>query len=426
MAENEVYSEIIIVGRGVELYWLALACAKRIQNSIPITIYNLTKESLPVRCEGAWLDELHELIGLSHEDFLQLMRPRLCLGVDVDARYKKLFLAAAPTGVPYRGIPFARLYAAIGAEKLGPFLDYNFAHALNDSNPPHPPANIAQAMCEGLEMEYLIADARYQQLLLAQLQGVNTNIKWHDIVCSLQQEQELIASIANNNELSGNVLLFDLIWQKPVDADVLASEPFSRSGFFASNRLTKIEGLEWGQVMRGQESRFGASVSGCGSGEEPFLWSTTPAGLHYIKLGAGRTLSVLDVTRRILFEQLKGLFLYWPEPNTFDLLSNKFNRTWQAWLREEEDYYQLLLSIVAEDGFELSATNKARIGLYSEIGCLPQVDQVLIKSWEWENLIVSGLGVLPGNRGLPRDIKREDVIKHMAEIKQSFSMRHSK
>lgn len=430
MSSHRAYSEIIIAGNGVQLYWTALLCAKRMGAGQVLSLYEQVSEALPICCAGEWLDELHERIGVCHEDFLRHCKPRLSLGLEIPAA-KDAFIAATPTGIAYRGHPFARLYGATGADTLGYYSEYNFARVLHASKPQRPPINLAEVLCEGLQMDYHIDGVLYRKFLMDYLRGSGPKVAMHSLAGLPVAAEELIDAVSARVAEPKNVLLLDLIWGAARKAATFHLLPHAHADFFALNRISMgVQG--WIHSMSyGGTHRLDVVISGdyaessCDSPATQQLCRITSEGLAHIKLGPGRDYCCVDVSRRILFRQLCDLYSYWPEPDSYAVLINKFNRTWRSWYDEAREFYNVLQSALQED-VALTSANLARVNLYSEVGSFPQIDRALIKPWEWENIVVAGLGVLPGNRGLPRDVSPQEVKNHMLAIKRSFGVYYKK
>jgi|GEM_PF-4652690 len=421
MAERRTYSEIVIVGSGIEIYWLALVCSKRIPNGALIRICDLACYQQPIFSVGPWLDELHELISVSHDDFMRLHKPRLCLGLEVQLKGKSLFLPSAPTGMSYRGVPFARLYGALGGEQLGLYAEYNYANQLHQAKSTQPPRNVASAMCEGLQMDYVIKGDEYRHFLIECLRASGVNVALMSFEgLAADCSREIVDSVINRAEHSNEVLFFDLTGGGGGKISEYELESCANAEFFALNQLI-YTGNNWlRSISYDREWRLDIDYSW----RRPLIDMpcVLPASLHHIKLGGGVHNCLGDLSQRIFFYQLRDLHTYWPEPDVYECLAKKFNRTWQGWFADANDYYQSLYSVCVQQE-PLSAANLARVELFKETGCLPQRDDQLVQPWEWENIFSFCLNVVPAGCCLPQSIDPSAVLWHAQQIKRSFVIR---
>lgn len=416
MASDLSYSEIIIIGSGIELLWTALICAQRKPKGTSISLYEISNGDVPVFCAGPWLDELHELMGVSHDQFLKLVKPRLCLGLDIHTRNNHYFLPSAPTGMPFKGIPFVRLYSALFNQQTCAYTDYNFARQLRRSNCSQPPRNLASVMCDGLQMEYSMREDRYRLFLSEQLREATADIAMFQLDVTGGESQKAESLIAK----SQNTLVLDLTCELQQGSFESTARPIGKASFFAVQQL----------VNNGNQWLYSISCDNERQLDINYLWGRLPVdvpcrltgnGSHHIKLGSGRNLCVGNLPRRVLFCQLRDLYTFWPEPATFLYLIKRFNRSWQGWLEDANEFYDLLQAVACESP-SISAINRARIELFEETGGFAQRDRALVQSWEWENLITGCLGVAPKNRGLPRGLDFTVVAAHMQQIRQSFAI----
>lgn len=420
MTAGEKFSEIVIVGGSIESYWLALACAAQSAHAVNITLLNDAKCVAPAICVGAWIEDLHELIGVPHEQFLQFCRPRISLGLEVTTQNKQFFYTATPTGYPHNHYSFARLFAALGESELGSYTHYNFAQALSASKPTMRPGDAASVMCEGLQVNYHVDVARYQQFLTEMLLRLRRDVQILNVCDFIVQESALSQLLPQWEKCRGAILLIDLNWGGKNNLARCELMPLSNTNYFACNSLALVDGAQVhafacgaAQLVTVRGELFAPRVK--------TNWCDSAPWGGQIKMGRGQIYNALETAQRLFLFQLRELMTYWPTPQSLVLLAGKFNRMWSAWHAEVDDFENLLLS-VAGFGDELTASNMERIALFAEVGNWPQVDAAIINACEWENSAVAGLGVAPGSRGLPRDVSRADVIKHMANIKQSFRL----
>lgn len=420
MKAGEKFSEIVIIGGSIESYWLALACAARSANSVNITLLNDVKCVAPAICVGAWLEDLHDLIGVPHEQFLQFCRPSISLGLEVTAQNKQFFYTATPTGYPHNHYSFARLFAALGESELGPYTSYNFAHALNMNKPNKRPEDPTSVMCEGLQVNYHVDGARYQQFLTEILMRLRSDVKILKVSDFVVRESALAQLLPQWESCRGAILLVDLNRGGKNNLANCEIMPLSNTYYFACNSLALVDGAQVhafasgaAQLVTIRGELFATRVK--------TNWCDSASWGGLIKMGRGHIHNALETAQRLFLFQLRELMTYWPTPQSFVLLGGKFNRMWSAWHTEVDDFENLLLSATGY-GDELTARNGERIALFAEVGNWPQVDLALINAHEWENIVVAGLGIAPGSRGLPRDVSRADIIKHMANIKQSFRL----
>lgn len=422
MINGSDVGKVTIVGGGVELFWVALACVnKKLVEPSLLTLLDDVTASHPVTSAGDWLEDLHGMLGLSHQEFLNTINPRLSIGLQVRSVANSYYIPLTKTGIPFRNSSFSRLYAALPEDRRGNFMDYNLANTLFKINPRKRPVGIEVARSEGLKFIYHIETARYRQFLMRYLTERQVKV--------LHIKDEKISGVGDClpeffTKLSDSEVGLLIDFYPKLSGSVCVADCPS-SGFFAINQL-EFDGdlmhhyieIGSGKLTRSTYVRKARLDANAIEAIKAPSERSNLSGNH-IRMGMhSRWPNPLAIEEAIFFQQLLGLIKFWPSSKNIAFFAGRLSRQWSAWGREIQELNDLIHQSVYMEGEFFN--NQHRINLYKESGNVAFSEGGIVDESTWENILAAGFRLSPGYRGIPNGVPKELAVEHLKNIRNSF------